>query len=391
MKKYVILFNFFVLYACGTYTIPPRLDNLGNTCYLNSTVQCLYNIDYMTNYVLFSHRVNPYPAGSLANLYLKFVYAINKLPNEQSPHYIDATEKMWNDELHNFVQKASDVMGGICRQHDAHEFFVELVDSLVSQDSRYQATMPEEQLRKHPLGKTLKIEHSTTLECPNVNYHKTKKEASSSLNVPTHIFDESGQEQLFTTLEACLNDFYKKETNIEFTPVGHPIQYNCTKKYEIAELSDIVIIVLNRFTYDIVRDEPIRLGHEITMPFTISFRKYLTPSARNKTIYKYDLISVAEHIGGTRGGHYIAHVKESKSNQWYTCNDSTITLVRPEDIIDNINKSYVFVYLKNKKKPDIPPRTIRRPRRIVVQRETALIQKLQELTKALKNLSSILQ
>jgi len=126
------------------------------------------------------------------------------------------------------------------------------------------------------------------------------------------------------------------------------------------------------------------------MPFTISFRKYLTPSARNKTIYKYDLIAVAHHTGGTGGGHYVAYVKESKSNHWYTCNDSTITLVRPEDIADNINRSYIFVYLKNKKKPDIPPRTIRRPRRIVVQRETTLIQKLQELTNALNNLSSIL-
>lgn len=387
--------KFWYLMACiligkvaSTETKPPSLSNFGATCYLNSTIQCLYNIDYLSNYALFTARIDPYPVGSLASTFLKLIKGINILPDAQAPTYTALRRAFWDNELKNFVEQAYNIMNS-CGQEDAPSFFVKLMDNLVSQDARYKNLTTQEQLRQHPFGKVIVIENASTIHCPDVGYNSTKKEPYTHLDVEVRKFDAQGNEQLLTTLEQCLNNYYTQETLSDYTPEGFPTQHNCTKKIEIAELSDIVVIVPKRFTFDMFTGASIKLDHEITVPLSMSFRKYLTPSARQKKVYMYDLIAVAEHMGGTGGGHYIAHVKEIKSGQWYTCNDSVITAVNAESIKNNIDRSYVFVYRKNEKMLDEPVKKIQ-PAPKITAKEMALTEALQQLTKSLRALESML-
>lgn len=329
---------------------PVRLENFGSTCYLNSTVQSLYNIDVITNFALFTYRIDPYPPGSLASLYLKLVHAMNNLQllPENSAGYAQAEQKFWNNELTNFVQKAYQVMDG-CGQQDAPEFFVKLVDSLVSQDKRYSAKTPQEQLRTHPLGKNIKIEIATTVNCPTVKYKNTTQTPSPNLNIEMSKPLADGSLQLFTSLEQGLDNFFVPEKLDEYTPEGKPLQHDCTKQFELAALSDVVIIVPKRYAFDFMTGEQRKLDQAVTTPLTMNFRKYFTANAKNTKMYNYDLIAAAQHMGTTLGGHYVAHIKDIKSGQWYYCSDTTIQTQTKEAAQNGINNSYILVYRKNEK------------------------------------------
>jgi ubiquitin C-terminal hydrolase len=52
----------------------------------------------------------------------------------------------------------------------------------------------------------------------------------------------------------------------------------------------------------------------------------------------YELISICNHFGNTRGGHYTATVKK---DQWYECNDELIKPAHP-----NTNHAYCLLFRK---------------------------------------------
>ena len=61
--------------------------------------------------------------------------------------------------------------------------------------------------------------------------------------------------------------------------------------------------------------------------------------------YKYQLYGVCNHYGGSRGGHYTAHVKNA-NNKWYCYNDTNVDLIPDEKIISS--HSYCLFFRKIK-------------------------------------------
>lgn len=68
-------------------------------------------------------------------------------------------------------------------------------------------------------------------------------------------------------------------------------------------------------------------------PYVVGYRK---------DSYKYELYGVCNHIGGVRGGHYTAYVKNA-NGKWYHFNDTSVSEVAtPESIVTA--KAYVLFY-----------------------------------------------
>jgi len=389
VRKHFLLVPIFFMISKPSDGVPAPLRNMGNTCYINSIIQCMYNIDFITNFALFSYRIKPYKQGSLASFYVNLVHAIHNLPPRESSNYTAAQEGLWDNELTNFVNESWNRMGARWSQEDAPEFFAKLLDSLVEEDTRYRASTPVEERRTHPIGKTIKIETTDTIKCPQVQYRSTKKNVDLYLNIPASIYDSTGRLKELTTLGQCLDHYFVTEKLEEYAPEGYPLQRDCTKKIEITELSDIVVIMPKRFAFDPITFEEKKLDHDITIPLTKSFRKYYSLSSQTKTLYKYELIAAAHHGGGTGGGHYVAHVKDKKTSQWYYCSDSTIKTETQSEAQMGINQSYVFIYRKNKKITDMPPEKKRKPTR-PAKDEGKLAQELQRLARSLNDLKSML-
>ena len=99
-----------------------------------------------------------------------------------------------------------------------------------------------------------------------------------------------------------------------------------------------MIIDFKRFNNNLDKDNVF-----IDFPIeNLDMRKYV--EGYNASEYVYDLFGICNHLGGTRGGHYNAYVKNLNKN-WYLYDDTTV-----EEITDTYNlitpNAYCLFYRK---------------------------------------------
>lgn len=332
------------------YTMqPPRLNNFGATCYINSTIQTLYNCTNLTNALL--TRKIAYPENTLADLYVKLIKHICMLPAPVTFNYQQTMQTFWQNQLLSFVNQAYTIMGG-CGQMDATRFITELLNSLMEEDPAFQDPKykndPNLVKKEHPLGKLFTIGQASIVSCPSKNIKRTQITYETSLNVEV---------QDASSLHECLNKYFTTES-IELDVNGSPP--DCTKKLAISHLSDIVIVTLKRFTVNPFTGSLRKLSHSITVEPTISFNQYMMDPSAQTTPPTYELTGAIVQKGSLIEGHYIAYVK--RNSQWYFCSDTHIGAVTWQNMKKNkltiqgkeftgysVDQSYALIYQKQPK------------------------------------------
>ena len=61
----------------------------------------------------------------------------------------------------------------------------------------------------------------------------------------------------------------------------------------------------------------------------------------------YDLYSVADHMGGMGGGHYVATCLNPGDKQWYTYNDQNVSKAKSPPT--KSSAAYILFYVRNDK------------------------------------------
>ena len=99
----------------------------------------------------------------------------------------------------------------------------------------------------------------------------------------------------------------------------------------------ILVIALKRFT-----NMNRKINHKVSAPLdNLDLSKYV--KGYNKESYLYELYGVANHIGNAMGGHYFAYVK-TKTGNWYEFNDTRVKQIHSDNVVTP--KAYVFFYRK---------------------------------------------
>lgn len=269
------------------------LMNLGNTCFINSTIQCLNNLKLFKDY-LFKYSKKSGLVGKFTDL----LKALNN--NSYKDQYM-------KDFINAFY--SSNNLFKRYEQDDSHIFLVSLLNSMHKEMQNYK---DQETFITQLFG--INIDTIT-----KDNYTKEvdiDSEPSFSLSLP--IQNKYGK--VYSSLEECLQEYQKpKQIEDSYTRKTY------TEKTIIKQTGNILVINLQRvFNGRHIRDY-------------IKYEEYFT---FNNTLY--ELMGLVKHIGNEYSGHKIALCKDSTS--WYEFDDYRVTKLSNQ--MPNENLVFLLFYQK---------------------------------------------
>lgn len=313
---------------------PSTLANLGATCYINTTIQCLGHCRPFLEFIL-SHKSNDTLIGELAELYRelfighhsliprKFINALkSNITSIEINEQNDINEFLiiFLDKINRNIAVVRPIENNNKMAGDQFSVLNRLMENAWnSQTSKeYSSLVPMfygQLISQINCGCCMKIHH---------NY-----ELFSDLSVP--ISDNCN------TLYDCLDEHFKDE--IVNTDEKLWTCDKCKNKYESNKCvlmwrsPQILIISLKRFSVQTMRKN----AKNIKIPETLDISKYCLKNKNN--IYK--LVAAGIHMGFSQlGGHYYAVCRGYDGN-WYKIDDLD---VRAEKEV-NVENGYVYFYV----------------------------------------------
>ena len=287
------------------------LNNIGNTCFMNSALQLLVNCTVLTKFML----NNEFESKKL-NCYKQFLkdYCSNKVITPNSVKLL--------------VSDQNSIFYGYDQQ-DAHEFLVFLLD-IISEELINEHKIKPKNVLGIEMCDLVKVIFNTNISsiiyCEETNDKSKTKAAENILSLAV------GSNKI--SLEECLENFQKIEQlkgDQKWFNENDSKYYDAYKRLYIKSYPKYLIIHFKRFNYT-------RFSRKNSTEVKINENIIL-----NKDNYK--LRSIVFHMGNTGGGHYISLV--NKNNKWLLCNDSVISEI--SNISDYLNKGYIYLYAKEKK------------------------------------------
>lgn len=308
MIKNIIKIVILCTFTATLYTIPPQLKNCGASCYMNATIQCLYNIQPLTDYLLTSVNKNWYPQNNLIPLYIDLIRAITISP-QKIVQPLQAFAAQTRQRMSQVTQRKG------AQQEDASEFLGLMINDLSDTTQHndffellFNTRYMQSQVYEQPVAyKTESVEREPLPYLPLIA--KNNKD-----------------------LTQCLRQFFID------TIEGGKI-YN-----EIIYAPDVLILSLKRFEFAKTAS---KIANAITIPRTINLYDFVYEKENhNRDDYTYELIGAIIHGGGISGGHYTAYIQEWNTGEWYLCDDSTIKKTTINDALNKIKTGYIYFYRK---------------------------------------------
>ena len=333
------------------------LANLGNTCFLNATIQCLshtYEFNEFLERGSYKEKLTRKPDSLLLVEWDKLREMIWSENCTISPGgFVGNVQKVAK-------LKEKDIFTGWA-QNDLPEFLLFIIDAFHTAISRE----VEMNIKGNPENETDKM----AIECYKMMQKMYKKEFSEVLQLfygihVSLIKDLSGKilsmspEPFFMidlpipqqktntdtiTLANCFSLYVQNEKmdgeNAWFNEETNEKQ-DVNKQITFWSLPKIMVLTLKRFTNqnrknNTVVDFPLE-GLDLS-----EFVRGYNPKS-----YVYDLYGICNHLGGPMGGHYTSFVR-NMNKKWYHCNDTNISEVK-DSSLDSLRgpQAYCFFYRK---------------------------------------------
>uniref|UniRef100_M4BS66 Ubiquitin carboxyl-terminal hydrolase n=1 Tax=Hyaloperonospora arabidopsidis (strain Emoy2) TaxID=559515 RepID=M4BS66_HYAAE len=369
-----------------TKKIGPGFANLGNTCYLNSVLQCLTYTPCFAQFLLektvsasFNGGVVPFLNGhdmskssktlcknglsSHHNSSFCSVRCMSRLL--QLVHGTNAVRVVQPKELVMNVRHISKRFR-IGRQEDSHEFFRLLLDSMQSSCLRKARIKSE----THAAASTTFVHRifggklKSSLKCAKCGYVSERVDdfLDLSLELSNGVHSVRGALRHFTAVE--------KLDNCNAWKCSSCGKKSCAEKgLTIAACPNVLVIQLKRF--DLLCG---KIKRHIEFPSLLDIASGMSKNCddRRRGRTKYELHAVLVHAGfSTDCGHYYAFVKGA-SGQWYEMNDDSVRWVSLDTVLEQ--KAYMLFYSRV-----LPPSERPKPKVEIVQPEVGnvLIRKVE--------------
>jgi hypothetical protein len=269
------------------------LQNMGNTCFINSALQLLFNCPKLVYLITESDTEN-----------------LKKYKQTFEDYFRESTNTLGPYILYKRYQKLNSSYLGIS-QEDAHEYLTFIIDDI------------------DELGKDIGVKNLFRIsliskvnceECDNFS-QVIISEKMLSLSIDN-----------CQSLDDCFKKLYKKES------LDHDNKWFCdkcnkkvcsNKNIYIDKISKYFIICLNRFIFD--NNNIIKNNNNIVF---------------SKNIFdKYELRGIIYHMGSINGGHYVCSITRDGKN-WFLIDDVNIIETTYEKLEQLNNNAYILLYHK---------------------------------------------
>lgn len=333
------------------------LKNLGNTCFLNSTMQCLshtYELNDILDNTNTHKRIERLKEDSTDKDKYMIFDEWNNLRNVMWSQNCKISPNRFIHAIQSIATKKGwEVFTGYS-QNDLQEFimfFMDCLHSSLARPVRMKITGTPQNNTDIIAKKSYEMisnlyekEYSEIIKIfYGIHVTVTKKMSSGDsgtdngkilavtpepffmLNLPIPVVNRE------CTLYDCIDEYTKKETltGENAWKDDNNEKHDVTRQIQFFSLPDVLIIHLKRF---LVSGVSMRKNNAwVRAQEHINLSKYV--SGYSKNTYNYELYGVSHHFGNLMGGHYIADVKNADGN-WYRFNDLQVSK------IDNTSKGY---------------------------------------------------
>uniref|UniRef100_A0A7N4UY75 Ubiquitin carboxyl-terminal hydrolase n=1 Tax=Sarcophilus harrisii TaxID=9305 RepID=A0A7N4UY75_SARHA len=311
------------------------LRNLGNTCFMNSILQCLSNTRELRDYCLQRLYLRDLNSSSHAHTALMEEFA--KLI--QTIWTSSANDVVSPSEFKTQIQRFAPRFVGY-NQQDAQEFLRFLLDGLHNEVNRVTVRpksnpenldhLPDEEKGRQMWRKYLEREDSrigdlfvgqlkSSLTCTECGYCSTVFDPFWDLSLP---IAKRGYPEV--TLMDCMRLFTKEDVldgDEKPTCCRCRARKRCIKKFSIQKFPKILVLHLKRFSESRIRTS--KLTTFVNFPLRdLDLREFASENTNHAV---YNLYAVSNHSGTTMGGHYTAYCRSPVTGEWHTFNDSSVT------------------------------------------------------------------
>ena len=322
------------------------LTNLGNTCYMNSSLQCLMHLPYLL----------PHNKSLIKDCRRRLKGNDFTLMRE----FFKIQKEMWTGEssvvnprlfIKEFMKQCNqkNIFFESFLQNDAQEFITIIIDLLHDSIKRkVQIEISGKPSNTYDLMKVKSIEswrkffesnysyiiknfysklHSN-LECPRCGYHTDNYEPISTITLTL--------KDKYKSIYHCLDEFISKEKLDSWKCDKCHREVSPTKKMQFFELSPILIFSIKQFR------RGMKINQYIEFPEYLSMDKYSINYKKENT--KYRLSGICVHQGNLNGGHYYAMCYNYLNSKWSMYNDEQVSEVTIDKVLKE--EPYCLFYIK---------------------------------------------